>query len=124
MSNSFPYSSVCPYLMIPEVEKQVSFLEKVFDGKVKESKTNENGQLQHAEIIIGDVVIMMGRARKIWPARQSMNYVFVANVDAVYEKAMALGAKSIAKPVKQGYGIYEGGVEDEFGNQWWIGSEY
>ncbi len=116
------YSTVCPYLMVKDVEKQLHFLEEVFGGDVKERKTNEKDQLQHAEIALGEVVIMMGRARAEWPERKSMNYVFVEDVDAVFATAMKKEAIALTTPEKRDYGLYEAGFEDDFGNQWWIGS--
>ena len=116
------YSTVCPYLLIKDVEQQLLFLQEVFGGQIKEKKSNEKGQLQHAELTLGEVVIMMGRSREEWPERKSMNYVFVKDVDAVFSIAMKKEAIALMTPEKRDYGLYEAGFEDDFGNQWWIGS--
>ncbi|NER13642.1 VOC family protein [Leptobacterium flavescens] len=114
------YSRVCPYLMIDSVEDQLHFLLNIFECELLEEVKNKQDQVQHAEIRIGDVVIMMGRARKEWPARTNMLYVFVSDVDKVYNRALEYKGKSIAEPVLQGYGFKEAGIEDPQGNQWWI----
>ena len=119
--SSSKYSRVCPYLMISSIERQLAFLTATFDCEVIEEIKNQAGQLQHAEIRLGNVVIMMGRERKEWPSRKGMNYVFVNNTAEVFRKAVSNGATEIMKPEKRDYGLVEAGVEDFFGNQWWIG---
>ena len=57
------YSTVCPYLLVDDIEKQVSFLQKVFGAPLKEEEFDEDDRLMHAEVVIGEVVIMMGLTR-------------------------------------------------------------
>jgi uncharacterized glyoxalase superfamily protein PhnB len=73
----------------------------------------------HAEIKIGDSIVMLGEGQddKKFPA---MLHIYMEDVDAVYRRALQAGAKSIREPVDQPYGDRSSGVEDEFGNQWWI----
>jgi PhnB protein len=49
-----------------------------------------------------------------------MFYVYVNNADATYERAIKAGAKSLFAPADQPYGDRNAGVEDPFGNQWYI----
>ena len=49
-----------------------------------------------------------------------MLHLYLEDVDAVYQRAMQAGAKSLREPADQLYGDRSGGVEDAFGNQWWI----
>lgn len=109
--------------MVKDLKVQLSFLLNTFNGKLLESIEGENGVMQHAEVRIGTVVIMLGRERDDWPARQSMNYVFVDRVGEVFKKAIAQKAKVIMPPGKRSYGMIEAGFEDAFGNQWWIAEQ-
>jgi uncharacterized glyoxalase superfamily protein PhnB len=52
----------------------------------------------------------------------SMFYLYVPDVDALYRRALAAGAKSLAEPADQPYGDRVAGVTDPFGNQWYIGT--
>jgi PhnB protein len=114
------YSSVCPYLMVESVEKQLDFLKTVFDAEVKEQLTQDDGTVQHGEATIGDTVIMMGKARTEWPATVGANYVFVDNADEAYKKAIHFGSTSVMAPGDRFYGYREGGIKDPQGNTWWI----
>ena len=114
------YPTVCPYLMVESVEQQLGFLKNVFDAEIIENLKQADGKVAHGEARIGNVVIMMGRAQTRFPARVSMNYVYVADVDAMYKKALQHGAASIMEPGDRYYGYRECGVEDAQGNQWWM----
>lgn len=114
------YSTVCPYLMVHSVEKQLEFLEQVFGAQVTERKKQPDGAVMHGEARIGDTLIMVGKARDSYPPQPSMNYVFVADVDLVYQKALDNGAISLMAPTDQAYGNRDAGVKDSQGNQWWM----
>ena len=114
------YSTVCPYLMVRDIKEEIHFLQKIFNAPIKEEELDEKGALMHAEIIIGEVVIMMGLTRPEWPVHPGMNYVFVDNVDAVYDKALEAGAQSLMEPGDRSYQLREGGFTDVNGHQWWI----
>lgn len=114
------YSSVCPYLMIESVEKQLDFLKVVFNAEVSEQLRLSDGSIQHGEVSIGDSVIMMGKARPEWPASYGANYVFVDNADDVYKRALTYGATPLMEPADRYYGYREGGIKDPQGNTWWI----
>jgi len=51
---------------------------------------------------------------------QTMLYVYVDDVDATFQRALAAGAMSVQAPADQFYGDRSGGVKDLFGNLWWI----
>jgi len=114
------FSTVCPYLLVENLDKQLSFLKSVFQALTLNAESHDNGQLFHAEVAIGEVVIMMGLARPEWPARQSMNYIFVDNVQQVYDKALLTGGTSIMEPGDREYHLKEAGFSDLHGNQWWV----
>jgi uncharacterized glyoxalase superfamily protein PhnB len=110
--------------MVEDVESQLAFLERVFDGRVIEKLKDPDGSLMHGEIILDDTVIMVGKARDDYPARESMNYVFVNDVDLVYSQGLKEGGRSLREPADQYYGMREAGIADPAGNQWWIGKVF
>lgn len=114
------YSVVCPYLMVDSVEDELDFLKTVFSAETKEQLKLDDGTIQHGEAIIGDTVIMMGKARKGWPATFGANYVFVENTDEVYNKAIESGSSTLLVPADRFYGYREAGIKDRQGNTWWI----
>ena len=80
----------------------------------------DDGSIQHAEVSIGNSVIMMGEPQDGYTSIKSMLYVYVANCDEVFEDALAAGAESVIKPKLYPHGDRYGGVRDFAGNTWWI----
>ncbi len=116
------YPRVTPYLIVKDVVKQLDFLTKVFDANVKEKMTLADGSINHAEVKIGDSVIMMGRSSDEYPPNSSMIYIYVEDTDKTFKKALEEGAKSLMEPANQFYGDRNAGVLDTNGNSWWIAS--
>ena len=77
--------------------------------------------LQHGEIKIGGSTIMFSNSRDEWKPATANMFVYVDDADAVFAKAIANGAETIMEPADQEYGR-SGGVNDPFGNVWWITS--
>ncbi len=114
------YHTVTPYLTVQGVAQLIEFLKTAFDAKEKEIHKNAEGLIQHAEVQIGDSVVMLGEARGEWTPRPSTLYLYVPDVDATYQRALSAGAASVREPADQYYGDRSGGVRDASGNQWWI----
>ena len=113
-------SAVTPMIMVKDAMQSVRFAEEVFGAEpVGRPLMRADGSLWNAEVRIGDSTIMFTEAA----ARHAMPgfiYVHVPDADAVFEKAVAAGAKAIMPPTEQFYGEYDGGVRDAQGNMWWI----
>lgn len=114
------HSIVAPYLMVDNVEAQITFLQTVFDAEAGEALKDPQGIIQHGDVRIGDTNIMMGTSSERWPATRTMCYIFVADVDDTYKRALAAGATPVMEPDDRFYGHREGGVLDMHGNTWWI----
>lgn len=74
----------------------------------------------HAEVKIGDSVIMMGEPMGDFKPMPGSIYLYVKDTDATYRKAIQAGAVSIMEPADQFYGDRSAGVKDPLGNFWWI----
>lgn len=111
------YTTVSPYLLVDDLPEQVQFLLQVFQGEPDEDP-GENTE-RHAEIRLGDTKVMIGKANENWPPRKGMNYIYVDDLDGIFERARALGARILMEPADQDYGDRMGGFEDSQGNQWW-----
>jgi PhnB protein len=114
------YHAVTPYIMVNGAAKVIDFAVAVFGGKIVECMNRPDGRVMHAEVQIGDSVVMIsdpGDQSKPMPA---MLYVYVPDADATYARALRAGADSIMEPADQFYGDRHGGVRDAAGNQWWI----
>ncbi len=114
------YRTVTPYLTVKGASKLIEFMEQVFDATIVEKMTAPDGTVRHAEARIGDSMIMLGEAGDAWKPMPACLYVYVADVDAVYLRAIKAGAVSLREPANQFYGDRSGGVTDACGIQWWI----
>lgn len=114
------YHSVTPYLVVEGVPKLIDFLKAAFDAVETERVPGPDGKIGHAEVRIGDSVVMMGEAGGESKPMPAMIYLYVSDADANYKRALDAGATSLMEPADQFYGDRSAGVKDPCGNQWWI----
>ena len=114
------YHTVTPYLTVEGVASLLDFLQKAFDATVIERMDGPDGTVMHAEVRIGDSVVMMGDTAGRFPAMPATLYMYVPDCDALYKRAIDAGATSISAPADQFYGDRHGGVTDPSGNRWYI----
>ncbi len=112
------YHTVTPYLVANGAGKLIEFMKDVFGAE--ETFRMGGDTIMHAEVRLGDSVIMLGDANEEHPPRPATIHLYMPDADATYRKALAAGARSIRQPADQFYGDRSAGVEDAFGNQWWI----
>src|SRR5262245_50518344 len=114
------YRTVTPYLVVANADAELAFLKTAFGGTEIQVHRNEDGTVMHAEIQIGDSLVMLGQAGGQWAARPAALYLWVNDVDATYAKALAAGATSDSAPDDKPYGHRNAGVADPNGVTWWI----
>jgi PhnB protein len=107
--------TLTPYLHPRSAPSYIDFLTRAF-GAVEEFRAEHNGVVMHARVRIGDAAVEMGEA----PDRGEKPgfYLYVAAVDALHERAVAAGAKSLMAPANQAYGDRLAMVEDPLGVTW------
>jgi uncharacterized glyoxalase superfamily protein PhnB len=114
------YNRVQPYLLVRDVLKQIDFLTNTFGAREIMHTTGGSGGT-HAEVRIGESVIMMGGDNSPgWTPMPSALYVYCEDVDTVYRRALATGGISLEEPADKPYGDRVAGVKDSAGNIWWI----
>ncbi|MBY0277757.1 VOC family protein [Candidatus Binatia bacterium] len=114
------HGAVSPYVVTKHVDQVIRLLCEALGGCELHRSTRTDGSVMHAEVRIDDSVVMLGEATDELPALPSMVHVYVPDCDAVYARALALGATSLRAPATQPYGDRSAGVIDAGGNQWWI----
>jgi PhnB protein len=130
MSNMKPipdgYHTVTPYLYIKGAAKAIEFYAKAFGARERMRMAGPDGTVGHAEIEIGDSVIMLAEA----PARAgdaakgvtSSILLYVEAVDAVFKRALDAGATAVQPLEDKFYGDRMGMVRDPFGHEWSLGT--
>jgi PhnB protein len=117
------YHTVTPYLIVANARKSIDFLTKAFGATTAEAlHADDEGNVRHAEVKIGDSMVMIGQARDQWQPRPASFYLYVEDCDAWYNRAMSAGATSLMEPADQFYGDRNAGVQDPDGTSWWIGT--
>ena len=69
------YHSVTPYMLVGDVDQLVDFLTAAFGAEEKERVPNQDGKTGHAEVLIGDSYVMMGRAQDEFPPLPCMIFM-------------------------------------------------
>ena len=107
-------------LVVKGAAQLVDFLKRAFNAQ--EIHRYEWADGLYASMRIGESVVGVSESTNHEWMRPiaSMIYMYVEDCDAVYRQALSAGAKSILEPKDQPYGDRQGGVEDEWGNQWFI----
>lgn len=115
------YHTITPYMMVPDADAFLKFIEKAFGAKSKmEPMRNPDGKIMHADTKIGDSHLMFGQATAEYPAQPISLYLYVRDCDKIFKQAVDAGAESHVEPQDQFWGDRHGCVTDPFGNSWWV----
>ena len=122
------YHTATPYLIVRVAAKAIDFYKKALGAEERFRMPGPGGALMHAEIQVGDSVIMLSDENPGMGARspQAFNgtpvsvFLYVADVDAAFKKAVDAGATAIMPPADMFWGDRFGKVTDPFGHEWAI----
>jgi PhnB protein len=114
------YHSVTPYLIVDGAPKLIDFLKDTFKAEQRDFVKGPDGRIAHAEVKIGDSIVMLSDATAEFKPIQSQLYVYVDDVDTVYKQALEAGATIVREPKNQFYGDRNASVKDPTGNVWGI----
>lgn len=114
------YLPVMPYIITENATAFLEFTKNVF-GATEQMIVPGEGQrsIMHGEIRIFDAVVMFADKPENFETRACGMFIYVYDVDGIYQSAIKHKAKILMGPTTQEYG-YTAGFEDPFGNQWWI----
>jgi len=115
------YQQVMAYLILDDAAGFLDFTREVFDAEEKYKEMRDENSIRHAEVRIGDSVIMFAQSTAEFHVENAGLFIYVDNADLRYQKALAAGATSVMELSDQSYGR-SSGVRDPFGNTWWITS--
>ncbi len=113
------YQSVTPYLIVDNAAGLMDFAKEVLGAEEMFRMLGDNGKIGHAEMRIGDSVVMLSDANSENPVQQSTLLVYLEDCDATYKRALSAGGASRREPADQFYGDRTAGVE-AFGVTWWF----
>jgi PhnB protein len=130
MAQAIPqgYATATPYLIVKGAAEAIDFYKRAFNATEQFRMADPSGGVAHAEIKIGNSMIMLADEHPAMGYRGPRSLggsavsimLYVDNVDAVFERAVKAGAKSQRVVENQFYGDRSGTLEDPFGHVWTI----
>ena len=123
------YHSINTYLIVRNADRAIEFYKKAFGAEERFRMYGPDGKaIMHAELKIGDSIFMLSEESKEMKAHSPESiggspvslYVYVRDVDQIFNQAVSEGA-TVLKPVNdQFYGDRSGYLKDPFGHLWSI----
>lgn len=122
------YRTITPYLIVSDGAGAIAFYAKAFGAAERMRHTMPDGRIGHAELTIGDSMVMLADE---FPEQNARGpgalgfspvglHLFVADVDAVVARATGAGAAIVRPVADQFYGDRSGSVSDPFGHVWHV----
>jgi PhnB protein len=114
------FHTITPYLIAEQPDPVIEFMKNAFGGVETLRGTGSAGGT-HCEVRIGNSMLMIGGGGTSGAKSRPMGlHLYVPNADAVYQRAVDTGGKSLQPPTDKSYGDREAGVQDCAGNLWYI----
>ncbi len=115
------FGTVNAYLFVADPESLILFLKNAFYAEEINRSINEaNGDISNVILKIGDSCFMISQARGQFEGMRTAFYLYVEDVDALFQNALEYGAKLVFEPEDMTYEDRQGGIIDPAGNYWWI----
>lgn len=114
------FHTVNAYMFVSNPEEEIDFLKKAFYAKEINRTTNKEGDIGNCVLQIGDSCFMISQARDEFEGMRTSFYLFVEDVDMVFQNALAKGGAVVFEPMDMSYKDRQGGIKDPAGNYWWI----
>ncbi|MDH2428750.1 VOC family protein [Sphaerisporangium sp. TRM90804] len=114
------YTTVTPWIISRDTAGVIDYLRRAFDAEELGRVAGPGGRIGHAEVRVGDAIVMMFDGDPSWPATPAFLRLYVEDAHAVHRQAVAAGGTSITEVTHLAFGDLVGRVRDPFGNVWWI----
>ncbi|SRR6266508_4378610 len=114
------YNVIDPYIVVKGVSAFIDFLKAAFDAKEDMRIPNPDGTIGHAEVRVGDSVLLMFDSNPAWPTTPAFLRIYVPDADKTFDVALKAGAVAVTEPMESFLGERGARVRDPVGNIWWI----
>ncbi|HTB63249.1 MAG TPA: VOC family protein [Opitutales bacterium] len=96
------YNQVMPHLIVENAAGFIQFMERVFNAKLRMKHMRSETIIMHAELQIGESVIMLADSTAQYPPRPAGMFIYVDDADARHAQALAAGATSVSPVATKG----------------------
>lgn len=116
------FTTVTPHLAIKDAMAALAFYKKAFGAKVLGKIMAPNGQLLHADLMVGDAHVFVSEPMMNNPPGSNSIHLYVENAEKVWKKAVAAGANIVIPMHHSFWGDQYGVLSDPYGQQWAVSS--
>lgn len=113
------YHAVTPFVIVKGAARFIDFMTDAFNA-VEIARVGVDGAIGHAEVRIGDSVVMTFDSKEQWPETPAFLRIYVEDCDATCRQALKSGATLVTKPTNMPWGDRVAPVRDPLGNLWWV----
>jgi PhnB protein len=114
------YTTITPWIIGQDTAGLMDWLMRAFDAVEVSRLVGPDGRIGHAEMRIGDAMVMMFDARPHWPSTPAFLRLYVDDADKVFEQAVAAGGTPVTNVTHLAFGDRVGRVRDPFSNLYWL----
>jgi uncharacterized glyoxalase superfamily protein PhnB len=114
------FHAITPYLFAQGASRLIEFISAALKGELISQQQRPNGAIMHATMRIGDSMLMLADPTSEFGPMPASIYLYVADCDAVYQRALSSGGVSVFPIMTLPSGERYGGVKDPCGNIWWV----
>ncbi|MFF8937891.1 VOC family protein [Streptomyces paradoxus] len=114
------YHTVTPWIISRDTAGLIDYMKEAFDAEEIARVVGEDGRIGHAEVRIGDSIVMPFDAPPDWPPTPAFLRLYVEDADAAHRRAVAAGGTSVTEVTHLFFGDRIGRVRDPLGNLWWL----
>ncbi|WP_219500018.1 VOC family protein [Nonomuraea ceibae] len=122
MTNFKPegYTTVTPWIISPDTAALIDYLTEAFGAEELGRVVDDSGVIGHAEVRIGDAIVMLFDSPPGWPPTPAFLRLYVEDARAVLRQALKAGGVVVSEVTHLAFGDLVGRVRDPYGNLWWI----
>jgi uncharacterized glyoxalase superfamily protein PhnB len=109
-----------PCLRVHGAQRLIEFIEKGLGAELVDRTVDDEGRIRYAALRVSGSVVTLSDTHDRWGPLHTAVHVYVPDVDRVHASALAAGGQELFAPADMPYGERGSGVEDPFGNHWYL----
>ena len=114
------FSSITPYLVVPDADRFIAFVKAAFGAEEVMRVKRPDGSIMHAQVNLAESPLEVSEGNAQHRPEAGALHLYVPDVDAIYEQAVAAGATVLHPLTDQPYGDREVSLRDPAGNNWYV----